>query len=465
MTRKKIENMVAIMTSNGIKYNKQFDSVLQRGFSDEAKESFFLEVLTDLDKVLKVGSSAEFTIGIKNAAKELTNIAVKCGEEGSHAMSLEKLRQKKKFCMALVKLPKKPPAKAPEEKPIEVTPPKPASLPTHDCDRCGGTMEQQSNSYWKCKYCGKVADNATAVENTQTMQKMFNQTKRDMINNLRRNLYDAVSAEYISKNDVKNACIELKKYLPDDFRAVFFSIAVGSNMRALTEAIRGIDVNKNKEDLECIIQFLIKSLDTDFLLELNNLNERAFKQQNIQLYGKYATEISETAANVDSGVYATTLPREVFVAYSSKDMHYVSQLVEVLEGQGLQCFVAARNLRHGAGSVENYEKAIAEAIDHCKCFVFVSTVNSRAFGCDALKIELPYVQKHDIENAPPEYRNNYEAIPHKYKKPRVEYMVETSKRTNAADKITNEFFHGYEWVLSPEDVAARVMKQLVETPR
>ncbi len=334
-------------------------------------------------------------------------------------------------------------------------------LTEHRCGRCGAELEQQSDTRWKCKYCGCTYDDSAAVRNTKNMREMFDDVKMELVNNCRRNLFDAVNAEYISTADVKNACAELKKYLPDDFRANFYEIAVSHNERKLTSAIRKIDIEENYEDIEYIVRFLIKSLQTGFLLELNNLIERAFKNKDLRLFEKYATEISVQAEKVQMGVYETKLPREVFVAYSSKDMDKVSELVEILESQGLKCFVAARNLRHGKGSVENYDKALKEAIDHCKSFVFVSTMNSRSFSCDALEIEIPYVQKKDTENAPAEYRNNYAAIPHKYKKPRVEYRLESSKTFNAADEITKEFFDGYEWVLSPSEVAIRIMKQLV----
>ncbi len=334
-------------------------------------------------------------------------------------------------------------------------------LTEHRCGRCGAELEQQSDTRWKCKYCGCTYDDSTAVKNTKNMREMFDEVKMELVNNCRRNLFDAVNAEYISTSDVKGACAELKKYLPDDFRANFYEIAVSHNERKLTSAIRKIDVEENYEDIEYIVKFLIKSLQTGFLLELNNLVERAFKNKDLRLFEKYATEISVQAEKVQMGVYETKLPREVFVAYSSKDMEKVSELVEILESQGLKCFVAARNLRHGKGSVENYDKALKEAIDHCKSFVFVSTMNSRSFSCDALEIEIPYVQKRDTENAPAEYRNNYASIPHKYKKPRVEYRLESSTSFNAADEITKEFFDGYEWVLSPSEVAIRIMKQLV----
>ena len=337
-------------------------------------------------------------------------------------------------------------------------------LTEHSCKRCGGSLNSIGENRWKCQYCGRVYDEESALKNTKTMSELFDQKEKEVVNNLRRNLYDAVNAEFISNKDVKAACVELKKHLPDDFAANFYEVACSDNLRAITQKVRKINVEESADEIESVINFLIKSLQIDFLLELNNLVERAYKNTDLKLYENYATLISVEAEKVQNGIYETKLPREVFIAYSSKDMDKVSELCEVLESQGLQCFVAARNLRHGKGSVENYDKALKEAMDHCKSFVFVSSLNSRQFSCDALGIEIPYIESLDKENAPAEYRNNYISIPHKFKKPRVEYRVEESRGFNAADGITNEFFDGYERVYSPEEVAGRILKQLVEVP-
>ncbi len=293
------------------------------------------------------------------------------------------------------------------------------------------------------------------------MQQLFDESKREIANNLRRNLYNAINAEYISSTEIQDICAELKKYLPDDFMANFYSVASGTNIGRIARFIRNLSVEENYEYIGDAITFLIRSLQPEFLLELNDLVERAYKYRDLTLYEKYATDISREAEKVQSGVYETKLPREVFVAYSSKDMGRVMDLVEHLESQGLKCFVAARNLRHGRGAVENYDRAIKEAIDHCKTFVFISSTNSRSLSCDALEIELSYVRQIDIYGAPSELRNNYAAIPHRYKKPRVEYRIEESRRYNAADEITNEFFDGYERVYSPDEVASRIVRQLI----
>ncbi len=455
MTHKEIEKMISVMSSNNIRYNKQFDIILDLGFYSDAAESLAEEICGKLSEICVAIDNAGVNPALKKAAIKLVNMVLKCGDEKITVTGLTKLQQEYRKFAATIKLPEV------TKKPTDVPPVEKEVVTEYNCRRCGGALIQKGDAQLKCKYCGSTYDMASVLEDTQKMQDMFDTPQREVVNNLIKNLYDAVNAEYVSSEAVKHACHELKKHIPDDFRANFYLTVIGNNMKDINAAIRAVDVNRYYDDVEAMVRFLIKSLESEFLLELNNLIERAYKNRNIMLYGKFATEISEQADKVEAGVYSTKLPREVFVAYSSKDMQYVSELVEVLERQGLNCFVAARNLRHGKGSVEDYESAIKEAIDNCKTIVFVSTTNSRSFGCDAIKIELPYVKKHDLENSPLEYRNNYEAIPHKYKKPRVEYRVESSTYTNAADRITSEFFHGYEWVLSPDDVADRIVKQLV----
>ena len=296
------------------------------------------------------------------------------------------------------------------------------------------------------------------------MQDLLDGAKRERIANLRRNLYEATNAKYIQNSRILNVCAEIKQYLPEDFLANFYEVATGNDVKAITAFIRDTDVRENYALLDYIIPFLIRSLQEEFLLELNNLVERAYKKTDLLKFESYATQISDEAVKVQSGIYETALPRDIFVAYSGKDWKQVSKLVEYLERNGLTCFVAARNLRHGKGSVENYDCALKEAMDHCRSFVFVSSMNSRSFDCDALKIELEYIRMTDIRNAPPEYRNNYAMIPHEYKKPRVEYRLKESARPNAADQITQEFFDGYEWVYSADEVAKRVFHQINDIP-
>ena len=367
------------------------------------------------------------------------------------------------------------------------------------CTQCGAPeLKQLDEGTFKCAYCGTVLRRKKLEEDAKKLSELLEeqtreinerleriknnqsseiegirlelaqekrrrvQEKLDNISNMRKNLYEAIVAEFASNEQIKIRAEKLKDIVPDDFLANFFITAIENDDKAICELIRAVDVEKNYEDIALIITFLIKSLQPSFMLDLCNLIERAYKNTNLEMFEKYSTKFSKEAEKIKQGIYEVALPRDVFVAYSSKDMDKVVELVDVLEKQGLECFVAARNLKHGKGAVENYGSALQEAMYNCKCFVFVSSLNSRSTACDAIKIEIPNIKKLDISNAPPKMRNNYAAIPHEYKKHRVEYRIEESRGFNVADRITNEFFEGYERVYSPEEVAERVLKQITE---
>ena len=330
------------------------------------------------------------------------------------------------------------------------------------CKNCGGNLVELENGRFKCEYCGSVFTCESVEKHMEELHRLFDEAKREAISNARKNLYDAVNAEYISTTLVHECVMALKQLIPDDFQANFYEIANGNTPRKIAKTIRRLNVKENEGAIDSMVRFLILSLQSEFVTEVGDLIERAYKTSDLVKYEKYSTELSLEAEKIDNCIYMTSYPRDVFVAYSSKDMEKVMELVEYLEEQGLSCFVAARNLRHGRGAVENYEAALREAMDNCQSFVFVSGTNSRHPGCDALKREIPYIKSVDIENSPAELRQDYGAIPHKYKKHRVEYRIEESTRPMAADRAVSEFFNGYERVYSPEEVADRIINRPIE---
>ena len=330
------------------------------------------------------------------------------------------------------------------------------------CKTCGGDLVLREDQIYVCRNCKNEYSAEVAQEHVDKMRSLFDETKLEAVANARKNLYEAVTAEYVSSTRVHECCTVLKQYLPDDFQANFYEKAIGNDGRQIARFIRGIDVEENAPYMETAIRFLIGSLQSEYVLVTGDLIERVFKNTSLAKYEKYSTALSVEAQKLDDCIYMTTYPRDVFVAYSSKDMDTVMDLVAYLEEQGLSCFVAVRNLRHGKGSVENYEKALQEAMDNCASFVFVSTPNSRHQGCDALKKEIPYIKRRDIETAPAEYRNDYSRIPRRFKKHRVEYRVQESPRPMMADRIVADFFDGYERVYSPEEVAERILNAAME---
>lgn len=330
------------------------------------------------------------------------------------------------------------------------------------CRNCGGDLHETDENSYKCRYCGSTYTKESTEKQVNSLRSLFDEFKLEAVSNARRNLYDAVNAEYISSSLVHECCMTLKQLIPDDFLACFYETAVTNKDRKLSKLIRKVDTVEYADCIESMIRFLTVSLQSDFILETADLIERAFKNTDLAKYEKYATMLSAEAEKLENCIYLTSFPRDVFVAYSSKDMEKVFELVECLEDQGFSCFVAARNLRHGRGAVENYDSALREAMDNCTSFVLVSSTNSRHPGCDALRKEITYVKSVDVANAPAAMRNDYASIPHKYKKHRVEYRIEESFRAAAADRMVSEFFDGYERVYSLDEVADRILNRPLE---
>ena len=104
MSRDKIELLLNAMKQNKIKYNKEFSSVIEHGFTDEARESFFGEVVSDMEDIVRQGINGEFNKSMKETLHELSDIAVKIGEENRRSLTLERLRADKRSCMSMVKM-------------------------------------------------------------------------------------------------------------------------------------------------------------------------------------------------------------------------------------------------------------------------------------------------------------------------------------------------------------------------
>ena len=325
------------------------------------------------------------------------------------------------------------------------------------CTRCGGELQGQ-NGVFKCLACDATFVRNYVEDNDNIVSKYISESKKDAIANLRKQLWEEVNKQYMSSYAINQLAGEIKTYLPDDFFANFFMAAVSKNRHDLVNFIQNkIDCNKEQDNIDFLIDFIIKNaLNYDNLLSVNNLIEQAYQNTNFEKYKHWSSILAKKAESIKNGLYETTIPRDIFVAYSSKDFNIVESIVEKLEAKGLTCFVALRNLRHGIDATENYNRRIREAIDHCKIFLFISSKNSRDFNCDAYKLELQYVWQKDVENAPSKYKNSYNNIPNK--KPRILYVLDTDN--SGAYIAIKEFFEGLEWCGNINELELRVSQLL-----
>ena len=318
-----------------------------------------------------------------------------------------------------------------------------------NCIHCGAPkVEPLGGGAYRCTYCGDVfsADDITGYgmrvqkELAQQLsgavsEQIIKQRERD-IGNARQNLYSALKEEYTDSYKIIGCCRELKKYLPDDFQANAFEVLNGDNKKRINKCLDGIDVNGGgRYYIKDILDFMLKSLVSANVLSLKNLADRGLSGAEKT---EYLNKIEDEAQKYNAGIYSENIPRKAFIAYSSRDMAHVNEIVSYLEDAGISCFVALRNMRHGRGSVENYGNILRAAMHNCQCFVFLSSRNSRRLDCDAITVEVPYIKDHE-----PQVK-------------RIEYIIDDYGDEDGAKALLKTFFGESEQCRTKEDLIQRI---------
>ncbi len=325
------------------------------------------------------------------------------------------------------------------------------------CPRCGGNLGEV-NAKYICNSCEKAFKETKVLSIADELRAVLNEQKQELVANLRRQLWAEMHEKYINSEKTVTLAREIKKYLPEDYFACFCELANGGSDKQINDFLNNTTPEQMADFADTVLDFMLKSLKPNNLTAVSLFIERAFKGDT-QSFDKYATAFQAEAERVESGVYELTLPRDVFLAYSSRDIAQVIELCDYLESQKITCFLALRNLRHGRGAVDNYDQALRTAIDNCKTVVFVSSTFSRSLSCDALTKELPYIRQKDLEHAPTEFKRAYSKLPPEYMLPRVEYLIEDYCE-DVAETVVKEFFHGLEWCKNKRDVAKRITDYL-----
>ena len=271
------------------------------------------------------------------------------------------------------------------------------------CSRCGGKLVKSGDLY-VCDYCNASFEEKKTVDVTEELNKLLDKEKQERIAFIRRRLWEAIHEKYIDSDHIVSIAREVRNYLPNDFLACFFEKVNSCNdKQEIANYLNELDCEGNVDDIDVVLDFIIKSLEEPYILPINNIIEKTYKNRDLELYNKYITYLEEEAEKLNSLLYELNITRDVFIAYSSKDMKYVNELADVFNENKISYFIAAKNLRHGKNAVQNYDEALKLAIRNCNVVVFVSTENSRKRDCDAVSKEIPWIKTMDISNAPAEY--------------------------------------------------------------
>ena len=314
------------------------------------------------------------------------------------------------------------------------------------CRVCGDRLEKQVSGIYRCDYCGAEYERTDIEQYIKAIRQSIREEVNDAlaeqrnrdIGAARQNLYAEIKAEHINSYNVIGCCRKLKEYLPEDFQANTFEILNSGSKKQINKCLDSIDEKgEDRYYIKDILDFMLRSLVTANVLSLKSLADRAL---NGKEKTEYISRIEEEAERYDQGMYNPAVPRDAFIAYSSKDMPRVNEVVNELKSARIKCYVALENLRHGRGAVENYGKMLEKAMHNCKSFVFMSSRNSRRFDCDAMSEELLYVQ----ENEP--------------KVKRIEYILDDydSDESSGVKSILKNFFGSSEQCRDKDDLVRRI---------
>lgn len=340
------------------------------------------------------------------------------------------------------------------------------------CPVCGNTeqlkrVESARENTWQCLCCNAVFMERLAKREFEKLEAAVKENlgsvvkdallreKTDEYYNHRALLWEKITANYIDSKAVVKICRNILAISKDDFLAKFFEAANSAAPKDFAPYIAAIDERENEIYIDVILNFIINSLRAEYVNPTAALLDRCGKLFTPKKKQEYLDKFETEAKKVVEGMYEVELNRDVFLAYSSKDMAEVVKVLDFLESDeiGLSCFAAFRNLQHGRDAVSNYKAALEKAINHCSIFLFVSSANSRSFSSDAMK-ELLYIR--DSEKiANPGY-TAYEQIPEQNKKLRIEYRLDNKE--TIADNNVKEFFSGLTWVENQEQLRNRIVE-------
>jgi len=302
------------------------------------------------------------------------------------------------------------------------------------CQCCGEALRKRGDVY-VCGYCGATYRDDQAEGAADLLKGLLDDFKLEQLSNARRRLYETTHEKYPSSQAVTQAAGNVLSINPDDFMARVYLHSHDSDPHELIGVLARSEVSE--WEAKETVDWLVRSLDMRTLAAVKDFADRHLK-------GTGKTEalnrIEDEAFKLDSGVYDLSLKRDVFLCYSTEDMPRVIEVMETFEENGLSCFAAFRNLRHGKGAQENYQEAIFRAMKNCRVFVFLSSNSSRDPNRKGVAEELDHL----VSDLP--------------KKPRVEYLLEDypERMPILAKRRMEEAFPHLEHCRDVDDLIVRV---------
>lgn len=312
------------------------------------------------------------------------------------------------------------------------------------CSNCGSNLVKQGDHY-HCKFCDAVYPDDAEERASATLKSVLGEAKIEMLANARRMLYDATHVPNPSTKKVHDAAVRVLAIHPEDPLAQFYEAFADSDPSVVIAYLSHLESDEVVAGE--IVRWSLAGLESREVGALKDYVERNVSEP---AKTKYLSQIEKEAERLETGLYNPSLPRDVFLCYSSADMPRVIEILDLLEQNDFTVFAAFRNLRHGKGAEENYLQSLKEAMASCSVVVYLSSKASRSPSCDAIKVEIPYITK---------------TLPDMG---RIEYILDDPVRYPALPlpkALLKRCFEGLEWCKDPEDLVTRVFDLTNDTKK
>lgn len=314
-------------------------------------------------------------------------------------------------------------------------------MEAHVCLNCGAPLNKEGQIY-QCPYCRATYEDDAEERASVTLKSLLDERKVEQYSRAKRVLYTAVHAQYPSSEEVLSAARAVLAIEDQDVLANVYVFSHDEDPYRLNPYLTSLHVTKPEADE--ILRWLVPSLHVRTGPAIKAFIERHYTDAE---FTRRITEVEDAIEKLDEGVYEATLMRDVFVAYSSADLEKAIHVVNLIEENGLSCFLASRNLRHGKGAAENYLIRLKEAMNSCAVFLFLSSPNSLSATCDAIRVELPYL----VQNCPD--------------KPRIQYVIKDTPHVPfIVSRTLKTAFPEQEWCRDEEDLLTRIFDHLEAKP-
>jgi|GEM_PF-2615260 len=280
------------------------------------------------------------------------------------------------------------------------------------CTTCGNTLEASlEESTVKCDACGNtfLVTNGLefagkSEEEIGSIKKLRNNLDRAVIADDQKNIlhFSKEILRLIPKDDLANYYYAYANYTFGSRKYLFdyYDQEIKNLPKAVDEIIEHIISYSDVRDKSLIETFIARNSPTALETYRQKYNQKLIDEENY-----------------------SSIPRDVFISFRSSEIEDANEVLEILEKDGVSCWISSRNLRPNDN--ENYWTNIEDAITKSKIFLVISSH-------DAM-ISRDVKKEIDIAG--------------KQQKQRIEYKIDKTRHTS----VFKYFFDGYKWIDATEN--------------